>query len=129
MRVGVFAKTLLPTTHASLTIRKREPVESVTTRGARIRQRAHSRADRIGMTDLTELADDEHVTVLLDAYRTNSPKRTDESRGWMPRIEVVADWDADKIATAHGMAIAADLLEIQIEDATSGLRYRPRKAA
>lgn len=81
------------------------------------------------MTDLSELANDEHVTFLLDAYRTMSPKRTDESRGWMPRIETVDDWDAEQIATAHGMAIAADLLEIQIEDTTSGLRYRPRKAA
>lgn len=81
---------------------------------------------------LTDDFDDPNVEDLLDAYREASKvaaKEEKESKGWVPRIAMIDGLDEEALATAHGTAIAADMLEIRVEDATSGLRYRPRKAA
>lgn len=81
------------------------------------------------MDELADLREQNEVTLLLDAYRNVSARTDKETAGWVCRLDAVDGLSDDDIAIAHGNAIAADLLEIKVEDATLGLRYRPRKAA
>lgn len=84
------------------------------------------------MTSHINLGDDPHTTILLSAYREASKaakKASKESDGWVARIGEVEGLDDEQLAIAHGTAIAADLIDIRVEDAISGLRYRPKRAA
>ena len=79
--------------------------------------------------DFPDEATEPAITLLLDAYRRRSAKADPESSGWVGRVGDVEGLDAEELSAVHGMAIAADLLEIRVEDAQSGLRYRARRAA
>lgn len=78
------------------------------------------------------LEEDPHAAVLITAYKraSKSARKADkESDGWVCRISEIEGLDAEAVSAAHGYAIAANLIEVQVEDATTGLRYRPRRAA
>ena len=68
------------------------------------------------------------MTLLLDAYRGRSKTAPAETKGWIRRVDRVPGLADDDLALAHGLAIAADLLEIRVEDAATGLRYRAKAA-
>ena len=80
------------------------------------------------------------VTLLLDAYRgraaaelaafkaSNPAEDAEPPKGWTTRVAAVEGLDAEALSVAHGVAIAADLLEVRVEDPQTGLRYRAKAA-
>lgn len=88
--------------------------------------------DCVAMASIIDLGDDPQTQLLMSAYRDASraaQKEDKESDGWVCRIAEIDGLETDELSVAHGTAIAADLIEIRVEDAVSGLRYRPRRAA
>lgn len=79
-----------------------------------------------------ELGDDPLTTLLMTAYRSASKaarQQDKESEGWVPRIAEIDSLSPEQLSEIHGTAIAADLLDVRVEDALTGLRYKPRKVA